>query len=208
MAMLATMPPPAPATVIVQQGQTMGEIASAHGVSLQSLEDSNPQISNPSSIYVGEIVNLPGHVKSFPVTLTCTATIDASGNLSINDCSSTTPVQAEQPKPADNPPQPTSAPPGPSSAPTTEEGAGSIPAWASCIVQRESGGNPRSVNAIPGWIGDGGGLFGDLKTTWNGYDGYSQPFDAPVSVQIQFNNQLSDNGANLLPWAADGCPGT
>lgn len=86
--------------------------------------------------------------------------------------------------------------------------SGAVPAWATCIVERESGGNPASVNAIPGYIGNGGGLFGDLKSTWNGYDGYSQPFDAPVSVQVQFNDALSDNGANLAPWQADHCPGT
>lgn len=83
-----------------------------------------------------------------------------------------------------------------------------IPAWATCIVERESGGNPRSVNAIPGYIGNGGGLFGDLTATWNNYGGYAEPFQAPVSVQIAMNNQLSDNGANLRPWQADRCPGT
>lgn len=211
MAMLATMPPPAPATVIVQQGQTMGEIASAHGVSLQSLEDSNPQISNPSSIYVGEIVNLPGHVKSFPVTLTCTATIDASGNLSINDCSSKTAIPGGHPsakphsapptqQPADDPAQPRQA------EPVTGEGAGILPGaeWA-CIARAESSDNPRSVNSIPGYIGNGGGLYGDLESTWGGYDGYAQPFQAPVSVQNAFNQRLQEE-SGWSPWIADSCP--
>lgn len=87
------------------------------------------------------------------------------------------------------------------------QGTASIPGWATCIVQRESGGNPGAVNSIPGYIGNGGGLFGDLQSTWNNYDGYSQPFQAPVSVQIQFNNQLHAQ-MGLSPWAADGCPGT
>lgn len=89
----------------------------------------------------------------------------------------------------------------------TSQGTTSIPAWATCIVQRESGGNPGAVNSIPGYIGNGGGLFGDLQSTWNNYDGYAQPFDAPVSVQIAFNNQLRAQDG-LSPWAADGCPGT
>lgn len=90
---------------------------------------------------------------------------------------------------------------------STSSGGG-IPGWATCIVQRESGGDPTSVNSIPGYIGNGGGLFGNLTSTWDNHDGYHQPFQAPVSVQIAFNDQLSGNGANLSPWAADGCPGT
>lgn len=92
-------------------------------------------------------------------------------------------------------------------APSSQGTATGIPGWATCIVQRESGGNPRSVNAVPGWVGNGGGLFGDLQSTWNNYDGYAQPFDAPVSVQVQFNDQLHAQDG-LSPWAADGCPGT
>lgn len=87
------------------------------------------------------------------------------------------------------------------------QGTASIPAWATCIVQRESGGNPGAVNSVPGYQGNGGGLFGDLTSTWNNYEGYAQPFDAPVSVQVQFNNQLHAQDG-LSPWAADHCPGT
>lgn len=86
-------------------------------------------------------------------------------------------------------------------------GSTAVPAWASCIVFRESGGNPRAVNSIPGYIGNGGGLFGDLTSTWGNYGGYHQPFQAPVSVQIAFNQHLKDT-MGLSPWAADGCPGT
>lgn len=95
----------------------------------------------------------------------------------------------------------------PVTSPANLGGSTAIPAWASCIVQRESGGNPRAVNSIPGYIGNGGGLFGDLTSTWGNYGGYHQPFQAPVSVQIAFNQHLKDQ-MGLSPWAADGCPGT
>jgi len=75
---------------------------------------------------------------------------------------------------------------------------------AACIVTRESGGNPVAQNPVS----TASGLFQDLDTTWNGYMGYAHAKDAPVAVQIEFNQQLSDYGRNLLPWAADGCPGT
>ena len=105
--------------------------------------------------------------------------------------------------------EPSAEAPSPVAAPVANSQANTgIPAWATCIVQRESGGDAGAINSIPGYVGNGGGLFGDLASTWGGYDGYAEPFQAPVAIQVQFNDQLSGNGANLLPWAADGCPGT
>lgn len=74
---------------------------------------------------------------------------------------------------------------------------------AACIVSRESGGNATAQNPYS----SASGLFQDLSTTWNNYDGYPAAKDAPVSVQIQFNQRLAAT-AGLSPWAADGCPGT
>jgi Transglycosylase-like domain/LysM domain len=74
---------------------------------------------------------------------------------------------------------------------------------ASCIVQRESGGNPAAENPAS----TASGLFQDLDSTWNGYDGYARAKDAPASVQVAFNRQLASE-SGLTPWAADGCPGT
>jgi LysM repeat protein len=215
--MIATMPPPPPATVVVQAGQTLSGIGERYGVPLQTIEERNPQIANPSSIYVGEVVSVGGEQpQQLPqgftikvadgVTYVCsTQPVQCTGNAPkwADAPKQVSPETKPKPVEASNPPADGQAQPSAATTPSTD-----IPAWASCIVERESGGNPRSVNAVPGWVADGGGLFGDLRTTWNGYDGYPQPFDAPVSVQIQFNDQLSDNGANLLPWAADKCPGT
>lgn len=195
--------PPPMQVVTVQAGQTLGEIAQDHGVSLPAIEASNPSIANPASIYAGENVTIPGeNVRSFPVTLTCTATIDASGNLSINDCS-TAPKPTGLPIDNPSPTQPNSQPQTPQPEAST---VGILPGaeWA-CIARAESSFNPRSVNAIPGYIGNGGGEYGDLESTWAGYDGYQQPFQAPLSVQNAFNQALQAHDG-WSPWLADNCP--
>lgn len=44
----------------VRKGDTLWDIARAHGVSLQSLIAANPQIRNPDLIFGGQRINLPG----------------------------------------------------------------------------------------------------------------------------------------------------
>jgi spore coat assembly protein SafA len=51
--------PPASGTYVVQSGDTLGKIARRFGVSLKSLIAANPQISNPSLIYAGQVISLP-----------------------------------------------------------------------------------------------------------------------------------------------------
>jgi LysM repeat protein len=51
----------------VQRGDTLGEIARDHGVSLEALLAVNPQISNPDRIRVGQTVNLPSADHSYTV---------------------------------------------------------------------------------------------------------------------------------------------
>jgi LysM repeat protein len=46
-------------TYTIQRGDTMGNIAVRAGCSLSSLLAVNPQIQNPSLIYVGQVINLP-----------------------------------------------------------------------------------------------------------------------------------------------------
>ncbi len=74
---------------------------------------------------------------------------------------------------------------------------------AACIVAAESGGSATAQNPTS----SASGIFQDLDTTWNGYGGYAHAKDAPVSVQIAFNQHLAAT-AGLSQWAADGCPGT
>lgn len=47
-------------TYTVQSGDTMWKISQRLGVSYSSLVQANPQISNPSMIYAGESINIPG----------------------------------------------------------------------------------------------------------------------------------------------------
>lgn len=46
-------------TYTIQRGDTLGNIAVRAGCSLSSLLAVNPQIQNPSLIYVGQVINLP-----------------------------------------------------------------------------------------------------------------------------------------------------
>lgn len=52
-------PPPTGGTYVVKAGDTLGKIASRSGISLSALIAVNPQIKNPSLIYVGQVINLP-----------------------------------------------------------------------------------------------------------------------------------------------------
>lgn len=61
-------PPPAPSggTYVVQKGDTLGNIAGRIGVSWLEILALNPQIQNPSLIYVGQVIYLPGGVVNPP----------------------------------------------------------------------------------------------------------------------------------------------
>ena len=50
----------------VQSGDTLSGIAAQNGISLQALENANPQIANPNFIYVGQLIHIPGAGQSTP----------------------------------------------------------------------------------------------------------------------------------------------
>lgn len=54
-----TMMPDSENSYSVKKGDTLGEIAKAHGLSLETLIESNPQIANPNNIEIGDQINLP-----------------------------------------------------------------------------------------------------------------------------------------------------
>ena len=54
--------PPSSGTYVVQWGDTLGKIAARNGVSWRDILALNPQIQNPSLIYAGQIIYLPGGV--------------------------------------------------------------------------------------------------------------------------------------------------
>jgi LysM repeat protein len=62
-------PSPVPAhvvTYVIQAGDTMSAIATAHNLSLTALEAANPQVTNPNSISPGEVLNIPGGAMPMP----------------------------------------------------------------------------------------------------------------------------------------------
>lgn len=52
--------PPTGNTYVVQSGDTLGKIAARIGVNWRDILAVNPQIYNPSLIYAGQVINLPG----------------------------------------------------------------------------------------------------------------------------------------------------
>jgi LysM repeat protein len=46
-------------TYVVQSGDTLGKIAARSGTTVGAILAANPQITNPSLIYAGQVINLP-----------------------------------------------------------------------------------------------------------------------------------------------------
>lgn len=101
---------------------------------------------------------------------------------------------AQQAQQAAVPPQSASAPSG-----GTVSTSG-MSAFEACVINNESGGNPRAVNPTSG----AGGLFQFLPSTWAslGYSGLPQY--APVSEQYAAFAKLYAE-AGTSPWSGDGC---
>ena len=59
---LAIIPNTGQSVYIVKQGDSLSVIANDLGISLSTLETLNPQITNPSLIYPGEVLNLPSGI--------------------------------------------------------------------------------------------------------------------------------------------------
>jgi LysM repeat protein len=60
--------PPTSGTYVVQSGDTLGKIAARGKTSVSDILAVNPQIYNPSLIYVGQVINLPAGVNVPPPT--------------------------------------------------------------------------------------------------------------------------------------------
>jgi hypothetical protein len=73
--------------------------------------------------------------------------------------------------------------------------------FQSCVIQRESSGNPRAVNPSSG----AGGLYGFLPSTWHGLGFPGLPENAPVAEQNDaFAKEYAQSGTSA--WAPyDSC---
>jgi nucleoid-associated protein YgaU len=80
-------------------------------------------------------------------------------------------------------------------------GSGAPGSFQSCVITRESGGNPSAVNASSG----AGGLYGFLPSTWQALGHSGLPENASVAEQNQaFQQEYAQSGGSA--WSAyDGC---
>lgn len=176
--------------VTVRPGNTLSSISqSVYGsaASWPALWWANRHsVRNPSSIQVGQRLRVPSsHTVQPWQTRAAVAAIPA-------------------PAPAPAPAAPTastatySAAPAPVQAATYNGASGS---FQSCVIARESGGNPGAVNPSSG----AGGLYGFMPSTWQalGYSGLPQ--NASVATQnAAFAKEYAQAGAS--PWSTyDGC---
>jgi hypothetical protein len=165
--------------MIAVPGTTYWSVSQETGVSVSAIEAANPWPA--TGIPVGANIVVPGN----------------TGNY--------TPPANTQPQTQQSYSAPqTPAQPQNYSSPSQTASVPSSGGWSNeqAIIQAESGGNPTAVNPSSG----ASGLFQDLPSTWNDYDGYSSAGAAPVSVQIQFNQALhAQDGSS--PWAGDGAAG-
>jgi len=60
--------PPTGMTYVVQTGDTLGKIAARGNTTIYDLLKVNPQITNPSLIYAGQVINLPAGISVPPPT--------------------------------------------------------------------------------------------------------------------------------------------
>ena len=76
----AVIPNTGSATYTVQAGDTLASIAAQYVTTVAAIQQANPQITNPSLIYAGEVLNLPSPV--IPNTGGSTYTVQAGNTLS------------------------------------------------------------------------------------------------------------------------------
>lgn len=165
-------------TVLVQPGNTLSGISAAHGVSWEAVAAANPQLKNPNLIYPGEKLFVPsaksahGEQRSYQAPATAPAATPA-------------PVQQSH-----------YSSPSSSYVPTSGDSG-----FQSCVIQRESGGDPAVMNSSGHY-----GLYQFSASTWAEYGGKPADFgNASVAEQNQvFSNAMAAGGASN--WSAyDGC---
>jgi len=83
-----TFPTPTPvpggSTYIVQSGDTMSKIAARFGISLTTLLNLNPQITNPSRIYPGQQIRLPGGASTVPSAYVSPSAVQAGATVTLS----------------------------------------------------------------------------------------------------------------------------
>ena len=145
-------------------------------------------VHNPSVIQVGQRLQLPKSHKVKPwLASAALAAVPAPA-----------PVAVSAPAPAAPSASPASVP---SAAPVQQASYSGSGGFQSCVIQRESGGNPSAVNASSG----AGGLYGFLPSTWQSLGFSGLPENASVAQQnAAFAKEYAQSGG--AAWSAyDGC---
>ncbi len=145
-------------------------------------------VHNPSVIQVGQRLQLPKSHQVKPwLASAALAAVPAPA-----------PVAVSAPAPAAPSASPASVP---SAAPVQQASYSGSGGFQSCVIQRESGGNPSAVNASSG----AGGLYGFLPSTWQSLGFSGLPENASVAQQnAAFAKEYAQSGG--AAWSAyDGC---
>ena len=189
---LQNLSPPGEATqsYTAQRGDTLSEIAKAHGVSLEGLLAANPQVLNPDVIYPDQSIALPAGVKPLggegaPVSAT-TAANDPQAPYSGGPLDRTQLAQLFH------------------EAGFRGENLVSMVA----IAMRESSGDPAALNGNRATGDQSYGLtqinmlggMGPERREAFGLTSNDQLFDPQTNARVAF--ELSNNGTNLSPWGA------
>jgi LysM repeat protein len=151
-------------------------------------------VHNPSLIQVGQKLVVPGSHEVKPwVIKAALAAIPTPAPVQA------APVASADPAPA----APAEAAPAaaPAQATSSTSYSGAPGSFQSCVIQAESGGNPRAVNSASG----AGGLYGFLPSTWQALGFSGLPQNAPVSEQnAAFAKEYAQSGTGA--WSPyDGC---
>jgi hypothetical protein len=149
------------------------------------------KVHNPSMIHTGERLVVPGSHKVKPwLTRAAMAAIPAPAPAPV----AAAPVAAAA-APSASTGSATSA------APAQQASYSGSGGFQSCVIQRESGGDPSAVNASSG----AGGLYGFLPSTWQSLGHSGLPQNASVAEQnAAFAQEYAQSGGSA--WSAyDGC---
>jgi len=189
---LQDLPPPGEATqsYTAQRGDTLSEIAKAHGVSLEGLLAANPQVNNPDVIYPDQSIALPAGTKAL-----------SSDTPTVNGAA---PANATQGTYTGGPLDRTQLAQLFHEAGFRGENLVSMVA----IAMRESTGDPAAFNGNAA-TGDKSygltqinmiGAMGPERREAFGLTSNEQLFDPQTNARVAF--ELSNNGTNLSPWGA------
>jgi hypothetical protein len=173
---------------LIQPGDTLSGIAASHGVTTAAVEAANPQLPNPSLIYPGKTIEVPGGSPASqspdPPAVPGSGRQSAPAQRSVSVASVVT-----QSSPSASP---SSASPGSSSS-SLSDVPGVPQAFAACVAYRESTDlqNPAAD----------GNAYGIIPASGYNVNGTSLAYQKQVFAEL-----YKQYGGT--PWAADGCPGT